>query len=241
MLIEVCANGLESALNAQKGGATRIELCQMAEVGGITPSAATLILTRKNLHLPIHVLLRPRAGDFLYTDLEFELMCEELEFIKQCGCHGIVCGILTAQGKVDVGRMKEWARRTRPLKLTFHRAFDLCSDPEEALEEVIACGADILLSSGGSAGAETGVALLKEMVEQAAGRIQIMAGSGIHPGNVLKVIRDSGVDAIHFSARQASGSAMLYKKEGLGMDEPRSVSSTQTIKQIKELILNHGL
>jgi copper homeostasis protein len=147
-MIEICANGLQSALNAQMGGAARVELCDNLYAGGTTPSAGTIRLARKYLSIALHVLIRPRGGDFLYNAHELEIMKDDIRFCKDAGVEGVVIGILNADGTIDTERTAELIELARPMYVTFHRAFDMCHDATEALEQLIQLNVDCLLTSG---------------------------------------------------------------------------------------------
>jgi copper homeostasis protein len=219
--LEVCANSVTSAIAAQDGGAVRVELCENLAEGGTTPSYGQLILARKYLHIKLYVLIRPRRGDFLYTDLEFELMQADIRNCIELGCDGIVIGILNPDGTIDKPRCTELVRMAKQwgLGVTFHRAFDMCADQYQALEDIIEIGCDRILTSGGKSTAMEGVNVLKHLVEKAAGRISIMPGSGIKENNVADLIQFTGVTEVHSSARISAPGKMQYKKEYILMSE----------------------
>lgn len=202
--LEVCANSFTSALEAQDGGASRIELCQQLEIGGITPSAGQIQLTMSMLHIGVHVLIRPRAGDFVYSEMEFEEMLRDVEFCKASGCDGVVIGMLLPDGRVDISRTRLLVDVAQPMTVTFHRAFDRSRDPYEALEAVISCGCDRLLTSGQKDQAADAIPLLAELVKKAGDRIEIMPGSGVTETNILEIMRGSGAKSIHSSARDGA-------------------------------------
>lgn len=216
-MIEICANGLQSALNAQKAGAGRVELCDNLYEGGTTPSAACIALARKYLHIKLHVLIRPRGSDFLYDDLEMEQICEDILFCKANRCDGIVLGFLNADGTVNTARTKAMAELARPMSVTFHRAFDMTPNPFEALEQIIGSGADRILTSGQKNKAPEGTDVIKALVEKAAGRITIMPGAGINESNIEKMIRETGAKEFHLSGMNHIPSKMIFHKEGLFM------------------------
>ena len=197
MMVEVCLAGVESAAAAQAGGAGRIELCENLVEGGTTPSYGTIALARQQVSIPLHVMIRPRDGDFCYSELEFEVMQRDVATAASLGADGLVFGLLTPEGQVDVTRMRLLMAVTRPLSVTFHRAFDHAADPLAAFEDLLALGVDRLLTSGQEATAWAGRALIKALQARAAGRIQIMAGSGIHAGNAAQLIAATGVPEIH--------------------------------------------
>lgn len=201
--LEVCANSVESALAAQEGGATRIELCQQLEVGGVTPSAGQIRLVRSLLHIGLHVLIRPRGGSFVYSPLEIEEILRDIAFCKDVGCDGVVIGVLLRNGSIDVATTRRLVEAARPMTVTFHRAFDRSGDPEEALEAVIETGCDRLLTSGQQDHAADALDVLARLVERATDRIEIMPGSGVNEFNMREILEKTGAQSIHSSAKIA--------------------------------------
>lgn len=202
---ELCAYSVESVISAGREGLTRVELCASPSEDGITPSAAAIAVARavtRRFDRPVElsVMIRPRGGDFVYSDAEFQLMCHDAAFARDCGADGIVVGLLTANGDVDVARTRELVELAAPAECTFHRAFDAARDPFRALEDIIAAGCRRILTSGQRATAGEGAELIRELVCRAAGRIEIMAGAGVNPDNGL-FLAQTGVSALHFSAR----------------------------------------
>lgn len=214
---EVAVDSMESALTAQASGAHRVELCADLGIGGITPSHGMIAIAKQQLHIPIHVIIRPRRGDFLYTKAEFEIMRWDIEFAKSLGVNGVVFGILTADGRIDIARTRVLIELARPLSVTFHRAFDMTADPQQALSALMALGVDTLLTSGQQPTAEQGLPLITDLVEQAAGRIVIMPGSGINPANIRKIAQQSGATSFHFSGKKSADSGMTYRNPSLSM------------------------
>lgn len=210
MLLEIACDSLQSARNAQAGGATRIELCDNLAQGGITPSYGKIKLAKQQLDIPVFVLIRPRKGDFLYSELEFELMLEDIRVAKDLGADGIVSGILQADGCIDVERTKAFVKTAEGMHFSFHRAFDMCCEAAVALEQLIDLGIDTILTSGQAANVLDGEANLRQYVQQAAGRIQIMAGGGLRIHNVEQVAK-TGVRAFHSSAKHMLQSKMQYR------------------------------
>ena len=203
MIVEICANSRQSAINAVAGGAMRIELCRQLELGGTTPTEDDIRYCVHELKLRTHVLVRPRAGDFVYTDAEFEQVCREVELCRQCGTHAVVVGFLTPDGMIDEERTRHVVQLAAPMEVTFHRAFDeMCQDPLEALEAIIRCGCHRLLTSGCQPNAEAGIPTICALVQQARGRILIMAGAGVTPGNARRIVQETGVPEIHGSCKQ---------------------------------------
>ncbi|MBB3274394.1 MULTISPECIES: copper homeostasis protein CutC [unclassified Pseudoxanthomonas] len=214
-LLEIAANSHLSALAAQAGGADRIELCENLGEGGTTPSYGTLARTRDRLSIPIFVLIRPRAGDFLYGPEETEVMLHDIAACRQLGCDGVVIGALDAGGDIDLPLCRELVSAASGMGVTFHRAFDAVRDPARALEAVVALGCDRVLTSGGQADAVLGAAAIAGHVRQAAGRIAILAGAGLTPGNVAGLVQATGVNEVHASAKARRATAMAFHNPAL--------------------------
>ncbi len=215
---ELCSYSVEAVRTAAEKGATRVELCASPEEGGVTPSAAMIAMAREAADastrkatepVELSVMIRPRGGDFLYSDDEFEVMRREIEFAKQAGADGVVFGVLTPDGDVDIPRTKQLVELAKPMESTFHRAFDVARNPLQALEDVIATGCRRILTSGQRATAVEGIETIRAMVQAANGRIEIMAGSGVNPANA-RTLAATGVDALHFSARAIRRGGMRY-------------------------------
>jgi copper homeostasis protein len=217
MLLEICAGSLHSALAAQAGGAHRIELCDNLSEGGTTPPLGTIRQAIRLLNIPVFVIIRPRAGDFLYSDKEFESMKDDIRFCKEQRAKGIVLGILKENGSVDMDRTTDLVQLARPLLVTFHRAFDLARDPFQAMEDVISMGIERILTSGQEATAQRGAPLISELVKKSEGRIIIMPGSGINENNVLEVAKLTGAREIHASLRGPVKSNMKFQRVGAKM------------------------
>lgn len=209
--MEVCANSVRSAMAAQKGGAIRVELCDNLPEGGTTPSYAQILLAKKTLSIQVYPIIRPRGGDFLYNELEFELMKEDIRICKSLNCDGVVIGILKADGSIDKERCKTLVDLAHPLPVTFHRAFDMSNDLSRALEDVIEIGCERILTSGGESSALKGADMLSRLIKQAAGRIRIMPGAGITEHNISEIIRKTGAREFHASARKAVSSEMQFR------------------------------
>lgn len=216
MLVEVCAFSLESGLTAQSAGARRIELCGGISEGGTTPSAGLIQLACQQLTIPVYVMIRPRGGDFLYTETELDVMRADIAVAKQLGADGLVFGVLKADGTVDEAQTRRLVELASPLPVTFHRAFDLSYDPAEALEAVIRTGAASILTSGQQASAEAGFSLLQTLVQQADNRIAIMAGAGVTTRNAAQLAK-AGVNALHLSGKVSVDSPMLYRRPAVPM------------------------
>lgn len=207
-VLEIAANSLASALAAEAGGATRIELCSALELGGITPSAGLLARVRERVSIPIHVLVRPRAGDFAYSAHEHETMLADIAHCAALGCDGVVIGALAADGQVDAARCRELLQAAGPLDTTFHRAIDVCPDMCGALEAIVALGFRRVLTSGGAADAVAGAGMVRRLVERAGDRIAVMPGSGINAGNIAALAAATGAGEFHASAKRALPSRM---------------------------------
>ena len=216
--IEICANSVESAVKAQEGGAYRVELCAGIPEGGTTPSFGEIRLARQLLQqTKLHVIIRPRGGDFLYSQTELEIMLHDIKVAKQLGADGVVFGCLTAEGNVDIPAMKKLMNAVGDMNVTFHRAFDMCRNPKEALEDIIELGCTRILTSGLEANAVTGIPMLKELVEQADGRIIIMPGCGVNPKNIREIAESTGAVEFHFSGRSSYESGMIYRNSKVSM------------------------
>ena len=234
--IEICANSVESAVKAQEGGAYRVELCAGIPEGGTTPSFGEIRMARQLLQqTKLHVIIRPRGGDFLYTQFEQEIMLHDIKVARQLGADGVVFGCLTAEGNVDVPAMKKLMNAVGDMSVTFHRAFDMCRNPKEALEDIIKLGCTRILTSGLEANAEKGIPMIKELVEQADGRIIIMPGCGINPGNILQIAEQTGTFEFHFSGRTSHESGMIYRNPRISM------SSTIKIEEYQKDVTNPDL
>lgn len=211
MKIEVAANSLTSALTAHRAGADRIELCANLELGGTTPSPGTMIIARERLDIPIHVLIRPRAGDFVYNATEIEEMKQTIRFCKSLNIDGVVVGFLTPEGKIDKSKTLEVIEAAEGMDLTFHRAFDQVIDQEEALETIIDMGFDRILTSGGMPTTPEGVRQISQLIRQAEDRIIIMPGGGINNFNFGDVVEHTGAKEFHMSAKKVVKSPVEFR------------------------------
>lgn len=216
-LIEICANSTQSAIEAQKGGAGRVELCAAIPEGGTTPSYGEIAIARKNIDILLNVIIRPRGGDFLYSANEVEVMAKDIEIAKELGADGVVFGILTKDGEVDIESCKRLMEASKGMSTTFHRAFDMCSNQQKALEDIISLGFNRILTSGGKATAFEGKERLKELVSQANGRIIIMPGCGVNESNIKELKEFTQATEFHMSVREALNSSMVYKNEDVSM------------------------
>ncbi len=199
MELEICLDSVESAIAAAGGGAERIELCSALSEGGITPSTGLISAVRQATRIQLYVIIRPRGGNFVYSGPELEVMRRDIVAAKAHGVDGVVLGALNADDTVDQPHTRQLIELARPLQVTFHRAFDLCRDSDTALEDVIACGADRVLTAGGRSDAVRGLNTIANLQRRANGRIRIMAGGGIRIGNVRKIASRTGVYEVHSS------------------------------------------
>lgn len=236
-VLEIAANSLASALAAQEGGASRIELCSALELGGLTPSPGQVALVRDKLSIPVYVLIRPRAGDFAYAEEEHATMLADIAYCAAAGCDGVVVGALTADGDVDVTRCRELVSAANGIDVTFHRAIDVCRDPAAALEAIIGLGCARVLSSGGAASAMEGSANLRRLIEHAAGRIEIMPGAGIGAGNIAALMAATGAREFHASAKRALPPRMRFMPaDALGMAGGETRSDAAEVRRIVEAL-----
>jgi len=230
---EVCANSLESAWNAYRGGANRVELCANLNEGGITPSVGMMHEARCIPSLVCHVLIRPRGGDFVYNDYEVQTMLQDIRAAKEQKMDGVVIGALNPDGSIDLKTMQKLLKAAVGMSVTFHRAFDLCKNPFEALQQIILMGCDRLLTSGQGETAEIGIPLLKELNEIAQNKISIMPGCGVNESNIYKIANETGLHEFHFSASENRNTTMTYfnEKAKMGVRDvyTQSVSSRDKI------------
>lgn len=218
--LEVCADSVESVLAAERGGADRIELCQNIIIGGTSPSESMFLEVRKNSNIRLHALLRPRFGDFCYTEHEFQILKTEVKRFRELGADGVVIGMLKPDGTLDVEHLKELMDETGDMSVTLHRAFDVCRDPMEALEQAISLGFDTILTSGQEDSCGKGTTLLKQLVEKSARRIQIMAGAGVNADVIRPIYEKTGITTYHMTGKVVLQSEMQYRKENVNMGLP---------------------
>jgi copper homeostasis protein len=215
--IEICVDSVQSAIVAQDCGADRIELCSNLPEGGTTPGFGMISSARENLTIGLHVIIRPRGGDFLYSGLEYDIMRREIDTCGECGVDGVVIGILNSDGRIDIERTAMLIEFARPMSVTFHRAFDLCNDPFRGLRDVIATGADRLLTSGQKNKAVEGIELINQLHNKANGDIIIMPGSGIDASNIAKIASGTGATEFHLTGRRVIESEMSFRVQGISM------------------------
>ena len=211
MRIEICVDSVAGAVAAQVGGADRVELCDNLIEGGTTPSAGCLRVARRRLKIGLQAMIRPRGGDFLYDADEIEVMREDIRMAKETGADGVVFGCLTPEGDIDCGLTAELLALARPLNVTFHRAFDMCREPQKGLEDLIALGVNRVLTSGQESTCLEGLEMIAALQKQAAGRIIVLPGGGITPRNLRRIVAGTGVGEVHLSARKTSESGMRFR------------------------------
>lgn len=230
-IIEICANSVYSCIEAEQGGATRVELCSGIPEGGTTPSYGTIKTVQElTSGIDINVIIRPRGGDFLYTPVEIQTMLQDIELCKQLNIYGVVFGCLTKEGDIDVALLKTLIEAAKPLSVTFHRAFDVCRDPFLALEQIIEAGCDRILTSGQQSDAVKGVPLLAKLVKQAGERIIIMPGCGVREDNIAYIEAETGAKEFHTSARSIVHSKMKYRNENVPMGSSAVSSEFETVE-----------
>lgn len=217
IIIEICTGSVESVLAAKKGGAGRIELCSALSLGGLTPTQSLMEYAINKAGIESFVLIRPRSGDFHYTRAEYEIMKSDIFTAKSCGAAGIVTGMLNTDGSVDTCRMKELIEMARPMKITFHRAFDVCIDTFKALEDIIGLGCERILTSGQAMDALSGSGLIAGLVEQAGSRIIIMPGSGINASNLRQLHQQTKAIEYHLSASKLKPGRMHFRNNSVNM------------------------
>lgn len=227
MIFEVCVDSIDSALAARDGGAQRLELCSSLSEGGLTPSLGLAQVTLQLTPLTIFAMLRPRRGDFCFSSAELDIMLRDLQALKDAGVHGFVIGCLTPDGQVNIAQTAALVQAANPLPVTFHRAFDVCADPFEALETLIRLGVARVLTAGQQPTAEAGLDLICQLIERAAGRILILPGSGISLSNIAYIAARTHTPEIHFSASAWVEGPMVFRNEAIPMDNPPAPSGYQ--------------
>ena len=216
-LIEICVEGIDGLVAAQAAGADRVELCASLLEGGLTPSMGVVRQALKIAKIPFHVIIRPRGGDFLYSELEYQTMLDDVRACRELGVAGVVFGCLTADGQIDEARMTALTDAARPMKVTCHRAFDMTRSAEDAIEALVRSGVDRVLTSGQRDTALEGLAILKRTHDAARGRIVIMACGALDEGNIAQVLAGSQADEMHFAALHTVPSGMLFRNPDVGM------------------------
>jgi copper homeostasis protein len=244
LLLEVCVDSVESAIAAQRGGARRVELCANLIEGGTTPSGGLISAVRDNITIDVNVMIRPRAGDFCYSEPEIDIMRRDILLAKERGANGVVLGLLNSNGNVNKVHTRELVELAAPLKVTFHRAFDMSQDLFRSLADLEGTGVHCILTSGGEQTALEGIGTLKRLVEAANGELAIMAGSGIKERNVAKIVKETGVRQIHASLKLAVPSTMRYQNRRISMgtvkghEYNRYVVDEQEVQRLLQAALN---
>ena len=241
-MLEVCTDSVKSAAAAVRGGARRLEVCANLVIGGTTPGVSQFKQMRKACDIPLNVVLRPRYGDFLYTEAEFTMLLEDTAMFRKLGADGIVVGCLNADGTLDLERIKKLREAADGMHMTLHRAFDVCRNPKETLEQAVEIGVDTILTSGHKDSCMAGIGLLKQLTEQSAGRIHILAGGGVTPENIGMLAKETGTDSFHMSGKKIIESGMEYRNDevnmgipGIGEYEIFRTDETKIVKAVQEL------
>lgn len=234
-LLEVCVDSVESAAAAWRGGADRLELCANLVIGGTTPGLSLFRQVRKCCDLPIYGLIRPRCGDFLYTEEETQMMEEDIQSLTAMGADGIVVGCLCADGALDREKMKRFMQAAGNVPITLHRAFDMCREPEETMEEAIALGVSTILTSGQAKNCREGAALIKQLICQAGDRIRILVGGGVDGDSIPQMIQETKATRFHMSGKVSLQSGMLYRKKEVHMGIP-GMDEYQILRTSEELV-----
>lgn len=219
-ILECCVDSVESALNAEKGGASRLELCASLPIGGTTPSLSLFHRIRRESDIRIHVLIRPRFGDFCYSKYEMDIMREEIRMFREAKAQAVVIGVLDADGNLDIHSMEKLIQEAEGMDVTLHRAFDVCRDPYKTMEEAVKLGVNTILTSGQRQSAWEGREVIRRLICQSEGRIDIMAGGGVNAEVIDRLCPVTGGSSYHMSGKIVSDSAMRYRKEGVSMGLP---------------------
>lgn len=216
-ILECCVDSVESAIEAEKGGANRIELCSALVIGGLSPSKALFEKVKEQVNIKIHVLLRPRFGDFCYTDFEHEIIKKEIKMFKELGADGVVIGTLKSDGSLNLGQMKELVEEAEGMSITLHRAFDMCADPFRTLEEVKELGIHTILTSGQKNSCIDGKDLLGQLIKKANREVDILIGGGVDVSVIPALYESTGATSYHMSGKVTLDSEMQYRKEDMSM------------------------
>jgi copper homeostasis protein len=235
-VLEIIGFNIESCITAQASGANRIELCDNPGEGGTTASYGFIKAARDAIQIELYPIIRPRGGDFLYSDEEFQIMQTDVQLCKDLGCDGVVIGMLNTDGSIDKKRCSKLVSIAYPLGVTFHRAFERCSNPFEALEDIIEIGCERILTSGQQPTAIEGIDLIDQLIRQAEDRIIIMPGSGVRSGNIIDIARQTGAIEFHSSASKMVNSSMKYHNPNLKEQLQRITADGDEIKIMKELL-----
>lgn len=245
-LLECCVDSVESAIQAKKGGADRLELCSNLVIGGTTPTLALFRQIRETVDIPIHVLLRPRFGDFLYTQHEKEIILKEIEMFHQAGAEGIVIGCLLPQGNLDTETLKRFIDHSGSMSVTLHRAFDMCRDPFQSLDEAISLGIDTILTSGCECSCIKGIDLLRQLQEKSQEKITILAGAGVNETAVRMLLEKTHITAFHMSGKKVLESRMQFRNPHVSMGIPGMSeyqiweTDSQAVANVRQLLSAHA-
>lgn len=241
--LELCIDSVISGMNAQEAGANRVELCDNLYEGGTTPSIGMIRMLREKLSIDINIIIRPRGGDFLYSESDFNIMKHDIVQSGKEGVNGVVFGILMSNGHIDIERTKELVELARPMSVTFHRAFDMTPEPFNALDDIISTGADRLLTSGQQNSVLDGMDLIKNLINYAEERIIIMPGAGINKNNIAEVVKKTEATEYHLTGRRKIKSKMEFRKEGVfmgGLSEipeyTRRIADIKKIRKIRDIL-----
>ncbi|MBO5565110.1 MAG: copper homeostasis protein CutC [Lachnospiraceae bacterium] len=241
-VLEVCVDSVESAIAAERGGADRLELCANLVIGGTTPTIPFFKAVRKAVRIPLHVMIRPRYGDFFYTEEELQVMEEEIRAFSSLGAEGVVFGVLTEDADLDLTAMRRLKEAAGSMSCTLHRAFDVTRNPARALEDAVSLSMQTILTSGCRENCMLGISLLKELQGLSAGRIEIMAGAGLKPEHIDDLHKETGITAFHMSGKKRVDSPMRYRKQEVHMGLPgiseyeRSVCDEAQIRKACEAL-----
>lgn len=234
-ILECCIDSVESAIAAQAGGANRLEMCGNLIIGGTTPSLSLYEETRKHTDIKIHALLRPRFGDFLYTDYEMDMLKDEVRMFREAGADGVVIGCLDQDGNLNMKQMESLLAERGNMSVTLHRAFDVCNDPFKALEQCKELGINTILTSGQKNSVLDGADLIRQLVEKAEGKVDILAGAGVNAGVIKKMLPMMPIHSFHMSGKVTLDSGMKYRKEGVSMGLP-SLSEFEVFRTKAEYV-----
>lgn len=232
VILEIAVFSVQSAMDAIQAGAHRIELCENPNEGGTTPSYGSLVVMSKQKTVPIFPIIRPRGGDFLYTDTEFQIMKKDILVAKELGFKGVVIGLLNSDGRIDKIRTAELVSLAQPMQVTFHRAFDRCVDPMQGIEDIVETGCHRILTSGQVPNVANALPLIKQLVDKASGRIIIMPGSGVRANNIHEILQQTGVMEIHSSARKNNPSKMEFNRASMNENLQSTGVDTDEIKMM---------
>lgn len=236
MLLEVCAFNLQSSIIAERAGAKRVELCENPADGGTTPSYGTIKQTREKIGIALYPIIRPRGGNFFYDEEEFAIIKQDILLCKQLGCDGISTGVHRQNGEIDTDRLKRMVEWAYPMGVTCHRVFDATPDPLQALEEIIDCGCERILTSGQQSTAPEGMALLKQLVQRAAGRIIIMPGAGVRSANIQSLLDGTGATEFHTSARITAPDPVTFRNPAITDAGPWYIANEEELKKILDVL-----